>query len=313
MHRVAILAYDQLATFELACAIEIFSLPRPEYQDWYQTDVITFENHALEATGGINILAKKTNDLSAYDTLVVPGWGAENKHVRLDLAEQIVKFAEQGKRIVSFCSGSFLLAQLGLLNGKQATTHWRYGALFEQRFPDVDYVNDVLYTQQQNLFCSAGSASALDLGLEIVRQDYGHQMANQIARRLVISPHRSGGQAQYVETPITKQSGLFAKTLDWAISNINKPLMVEDLAKQANMSRRSFDRHFRHSIGASPKSWLNQQRVLLAKQVLESEKISIEQLAAKVGFDSGITMRFNFNKYVGVAPRQYQIQFSEKQ
>ena len=93
MHRVAILAYDQLATFELACAIEIFSLPRPEYQDWYQTDVITFENHALEATGGINILAKKTNDLSAYDTLVVPGWGAENKHVRLDLAEQIVKFA----------------------------------------------------------------------------------------------------------------------------------------------------------------------------------------------------------------------------
>ena len=313
MQKIAILAYEKLATFEFACAIEIFALPRPEYQDWYQADVVTFENHALEATGGINISAKKIIDLSVYDTLVIPGWGAENKHVRLDFAEQIVKFSEQGKRIVSFCSGAFLLAQLGLLNRKKATTHWRYAALFERRFPLVTFVNDVLYTQSNNIFCSAGSASALDLGLEIIRQDYGHRIANQVARRLVISPHRNGGQAQYIETPVTQQTGLFAKTLDWAISNINKPLMVEDLAKQANMSRRSFDRHFRHAIGVSPKSWLNQQRVFLAKQLLETEQMPLDQLATKVGFDNGITLRFNFNKYVGIAPRQYQIQFSENQ
>jgi AraC family transcriptional activator FtrA len=309
MHRVAILAYEQLATFELACAIEIFSLPRPEYPDWYQSQVVSFDSQQHPATGGIRIMVTQIKDLSPFDTLVVPGWGTSNKHVRLDLTEQLLAFSEQGKRIISFCSGVFLLAQLGLLNGRKATTHWRYSELFSRRFPMVEYANDVLYTHDENIYCSAGSAAALDLGLEIVRQDHGHLIANQVARRLVISPHRSGGQAQYVESPVEKESGIFAQTLDWTLSNIKQALSVDDLARQANMSRRSFDRHFRGAVGTSPKSWLNQQRVVLAKQILESQKITIEQLAAQVGFENSITMRFNFNKYVGVAPSQYQAQF----
>jgi len=309
MHRIAILAYDQLATFELACAIEIFALPRPEYSDWYQTQVLSFESKPLEASGGIRISTIKVTDLSPFDTLIVPGWGTTNKHVRLDMAQQVVAFAAQGKRIVSFCSGAFLLAQLGLLDGKQGTTHWRYSELFSQRFPKVNYANDVLYTHDANIYCSAGSAAALDLGLEIIRQDHGHLIANQVARRLVISPHRSGGQAQYVETPMEKASGAFAQTLDWALENIKQSLCVDDLAKQANMSRRSFDRHFRGALGCSAKSWLNQQRVVLAKHILESQKVSIDQLAEQVGFENSITLRFNFNKYVGVAPSRYQAQF----
>jgi AraC family transcriptional activator FtrA len=311
MHRVAILAHDKQAIFELACAIEIFSLSRPEYDNWYHSDVVTFDNESLEATGNILLNVKQIKDLADYQTLVIPSWSTTNNHVRLEMAEQIVQFSQQGKRVISFCSGAFLLAQLGLLDDKQATTHWRYAELFVQRFPQVKFVNDVLYTHDGNTHCSAGSAAALDLGLEIVRQDHGHVIANQVARRLVVSPHRSGGQAQYVETPMKKGEGAFSQTLDWAISNIDKILKVEDMATQANMSRRSFDRHFRHALGTSPKSWLNEQRIELAKQILESERISIEQLATRVGFDNSITLRFNFNKHVGIAPSQYQSQFAD--
>lgn len=173
----------------------------------------------------------------------------------------------------------------------------------------VNFVNDVLYTHDQNISCSAGSAAALDLGIDIIRKDFGHSIANQVARRLVISPHRSGGQTQYVETPIVKNAGSFSATLDWAIENISQAISVAEMAEQACMSRRSFDRHFKKALGTSPKAWLNQQRINLAKQILEVETLSIEQLANRVGYDNGITLRFNFNKYVGVAPSQYQAQF----
>lgn len=309
MHKVAILAYNKLATFELACAIEVFALPRPEYSDWYQTDVISFESGSLSATGNITINATVVADLTDYDTLVIPGWDIHSKQVKLNLAEQVVHFAEQGKRIVCLCSGAFLPARLGLLAGKKATTHWRYADLFKQRFIDTEYVNNVLFTVDGNIACSAGSAAALDLGLEIVRQDFGAKVANQVARRLVISPHRSGGQAQFVETIVSENKSSFSDTLDWAVTKLNQPLDVNDLAKRASMSRRSFDRHFRASLGVSPKAWLNQQRINLAREVLESEKISMEQLAAKVGFENAITLRFNFNKFLGISPSQYQAQF----
>jgi AraC family transcriptional activator FtrA len=311
--KVAILAFDQIAMFELACAIEIFALPRPEYNNWYETDVVCFEKSDIRATGGIKLSAKNVEDLSDYQTLVVPSWSTLSNHLRLDMAEKISAFAEQGKRIVSFCSGAFLLAQLGLLQSKRATTHWRYSDVFKQRFPLVNFVDDVLYTHDNNISCSAGSAAALDLGIDIVRQDFGHEIANQVARRLVISPHRQGGQAQYIETPVAKNTGAFSRTIDWAIKHLNQPISVDDLAKQASMSRRSFDRHFKSTLGVSPKAWINQQRVNLAKQLLEIESLSIEQLANKVGYDSGITLRFNFNKYVGVAPSQYQSQFRMNQ
>lgn len=309
MLKVAILAFDQIATFELACAIEIFALPRPEYGNWYQTEVVCVEKGLLQATGGIAISAKSIQTLDDYHTLVIPSWNTTNNHVRLDLAEEIIKFSKRGGRIISFCSGAFLLAQLGLLQDKRATTHWRYCGIFKQRFPLVNFVDDVLYTHHQNISCSAGSAAALDLGIDIVRKDFGHEIANQVARRLVISPHRLGGQAQYIETPVAKNSGAFSHTIDWAIKHLHEPISVDDLAKQATMSRRTFDRHFKSALGTSPKVWINHQKINLAKQLLETEDFSIEQLASKVGYDSGITLRFNFNKYVGVAPSQYQLQF----
>lgn len=310
MHRVAILAYDGMSLFELGCATEIFALHRPEFRHWYDTDVVTFEQGTLSTTGNIGLSVKSVTSLNEYDTLVIPSWHAQSNKVRLDLATAVVDFAQRGKRLITFCSGTFLLAQLGLLKGKKVTTHWRYAQQLTQQFPDVTYVDNVLYTQEDNIACSAGSAAALDLALEIVRQDFGHDTANQIARRLVMSPHRSGGQAQYVETPVVEHHQNFARTLDWAIRNLDKDLVVDDMADHAAMSRRSFDRHFRASMGMSPKAWLNQQRVLLAKQTLEKQKMNLDQLARQVGFDNAITLRFNFNKYVGISPSQYQNQFS---
>ena len=310
MKKVAILVYEGVPAFELGCATEIFALPRPEFANWYQTQIVSYENHLVGSVANLKIAAACITNLDDFDVLVIPGWNTDSRKIRLSMAEQLVAFYEQGKTIVSFCSGAFLLAQLGILNGKQATTHWRYADKFRARFADVEYVDNVLYTQHNNVYCSAGSAAGLDLGLEIIRQDFGHDIANQVARRLVISPHRQGGQAQYVETPLPENHSAFSSTLDWAIENLNRPLVVDDLAKQANMSRRSFDRHFRASLGMSPKAWLNQQRIVLAKKILERESVTMEQLAAKVGFDNAITLRFNFNKYVGVSPSQYQHQFS---
>lgn len=312
MFKVAILIYDGVPAFELGCATEIFALPRPELESWYQTQVISFDAQALSSTANLFLKGKVVQNIDQFDVLVVPGWNTDSRRIKLSIAEQIVDFHEKNKRIVSFCSGAFLLAQLGLLNGKKATTHWRYADKFKQRFPEVEYVDNVLYTQHDNLFCSAGSAAGLDLGIEIVRQDFGHGIANQVARRLVISPHRQGGQAQYVETPVVSANTAFSSTLDWALKNLDKQLIVDDLAHQANMSRRSFDRHFRASLGMSPKAWLNQQRIEQAKKVLEEDNVNMDQLAQKVGFDNAITLRFNFNKYVGVSPSQYQNQFSAR-
>lgn len=312
MHKLAILAYDGLPLFEFGCALEVFALPRPEHTDWYKTEVVSFHTGELGTSAGMTLKTKQVDSLREFDTLIIPGWNTESNKVKLALAEQMVTFAERGKRLVSFCSGAFLLAQLGLLDGKKATTHWRYAKRFQQRFPKVEYVDNVLYTEQGQILCSAGSAAALDLSLAIVRQDFGHNVANSVARRLVISPHRSGGQAQYVETPVPEVHSRFSETLDWALTRLDKAILVDDLASQANMSRRSFDRHFRASLGLSPKAWLNQQRVNRAKSILEKDKLNIEQLAQKVGFDNAITLRFNFNKYVGISPSQYQAQFSQR-
>jgi AraC family transcriptional activator FtrA len=310
MPKVAILVFEQVAMFELACATELFSLPRPEFENWYQTKFVSFERAPFATVGGLQLFIGADDSLAEFDTLIIPSWSTQEKRVKLNMAQSIADFSERGGRVISFCSGAFLLAQLGLLQGQSATTHWRYAEVFKRRFPNVDYLEDVLYTQSNNIFCSAGSASALDLGLEIIRQDFGYQVANQVARRLVISPQRQGGQAQYVDTPVQKHVGALSKTLDWAILNLDRTLNVDDLANQANMSRRTFDRHFKKSLATSPKAWLNQQRINLAKRLLETENLSIDQLAAKVGYDNGITLRFNFNKHVGISPSQYREQFT---
>lgn len=308
--RVAILSFPHVAMFEMACAVELFGLPRPEFESWYQCEVVSFEDTPLETTAGLMLQAKAVKQLDSYDMLIVPSWPADQSNLPPLLAEQVLQCYQQGKRIVSFCSGSFLLAALGILEGRNATTHWRYAQTFQQRFPNLNYLDDVLYVYDGQIGCSAGSASAIDLGLEIIRQDFGYTIANQVARRLVISAHRHGGQSQFVETPVLVVPNQFAQSIDWALSHLNEEIDINSLAARANMSRRTFDRKFRSSFNLSPKAWLTHQRLEKAKVLLENEGYSIEKVAELSGFENSTTMRHHFRKLLTISPNQYRQQFA---
>lgn len=307
--RVAILIDEGVALFELGCATELFALPRPEIANWYQAEVVSLASKPLKATGGLLVQPKLVSDFAAYDMVVVPSWQV-HRPVSQAMASALKSFYKAGGQLIAFCSGAFLLGSVGLLNGRRATTHWRYAAEFKSSFPATEYVDDVLYLYDGRIGCSAGSSAAIDLGIEVIRHEFGYQVANQVARRLVLAAHRSGGQSQFVETPIPKNQNNFSGTLDWAIENINSPLDVNRLADKANMTRRTFDRHFRKTLNLSPKVWLIQQRLARAKSLLESSEQNIDSVAYSSGFETPIAMRHNFRKYLKISPGHYRKQFS---
>jgi AraC family transcriptional activator FtrA len=202
-----------------------------------------------------------------------------------------------------------LLAELGLLNGKKATTHWRYAGLFRARYPQVGYCEDVLYVYDGRIGCSAGSSAAIDLGLEVIRQDFGYRIANKVARRLVLSAHRKGGQTQYAETPVPQKVSPLTRALDWAARHIGDPIDIFTFARKANMSRRTFDRKFRANLGLSPKEWLTHQRLNLARELLEDHDHSVEKVAELAGFVTAATLRHYFRKEFGIPPSRHRERF----
>ncbi|MGD9010486.1 MAG: helix-turn-helix domain-containing protein [Desulfobacteraceae bacterium] len=310
MHRVAILAYDKVALFELGCAVELFGLPRPEFENWYECEVVSFSRGPLSSTAGIELNVNVVKDLNNFNLLVIPSWPTDMIVIPERTAKAIRTFYSDNKRIISFCSGAFLLAKLGFLNGKKATTHWRYAQLFKATFPEIEYVDDVLYLYDGRIGCSAGSSAAIDLGLEVIRSDYGFQIANKVARRLVLSAHRKGGQTQFAETPVQEKPNPFVKALDWAMQNLNKPIDICSFAEKANMSRRTFDRKFRANLNLTPKAWLTHQRLNLSKELLENYEYSIEKVAELSGFENATTMRHHFRKELGVSPSFHREQFN---
>lgn len=313
MLKVAILACSNGALFELGCAVELFGLKRPEFDNWYRAEVITFEQEELTYTAGVTLAAQAVRSLKPYDMLVIPSWKPDLAPSQKNLIKQITTFYSEGKRILSFCSGAFLLGYLGILNHRDATTHWRYADSFQKLFPESTYVEDVLYVYDGQIGCSAGSAAGLDLGIEVIREDYGHKIANQVARRLVLSAHRSGGQSQFVETAVLQAPAKFSEALDWCIGNLASIENVSTVADRAHMSRRSFDRKFRSSFGISPNEWLIDQRLLVAKSLLEESEETIEEVSDAAGFGSAITMRYHFNRKYGITPSRHRQQFGRTQ
>jgi AraC family transcriptional activator FtrA len=312
MYKVAILIYDKVSLFELGCAVELFGLPRPEFQDWYECEVVSFSHGPFNSTAGIELIGKCIKDLDEFDVLVIPSWPTDAGKISALTAEEIKKFYCAEKRIISFCSGAFLLAELGILNGKKATTHWRYAEKFKIRFPKVRYAKDVLYIYDGQIGCSAGSSAAIDLGLEVIRRDFGYRIANKVARRLVLSAHRRGGQTQYAETPVQKKESPFTKALDWAQRNISNPIDIFTFAQKANMTRRTFDRKFRAILSVSPKEWLTHQRLNFAMELLENFEYSVEQVAELSGFATAASMRHHFRKEFSISPSSYRERFNPK-
>jgi AraC family transcriptional activator FtrA len=220
------------------------------------------------------------------------------------------KAHRRGARVVSICSGAFALAAAGLLDGRRAATHWRYADLLAERYPQVLVDPDVLYVDDGDVLTSAGSAAGLDLCVHIVRTDFGPSIANAVARRLVIPPHRSGGQAQFIEAPVADvDDDRIARSMEWAMANLAQPLTVERLAARAHMSTRTYLRQFKRSSGTSPIRWLITQRVQASLPLLETTSASIDEIAAATGFETATTFRHHFARAMRTSPSAYRRAF----
>ena len=311
---VVALAYDGLCTFEFGCTYEVFGLPRPELdRPWYRFEACAAEPGPLRAAGGLAVEAPFDLDLiERADTVIVPGWSSPDHQPSRPLLDALARVPERGGRLVSICSGVFVLAATGVLDGRRATTHWRYTDALARRYPRIRVDPDVLYVDEGPVLTSAGSAAGLDLSLHIVRRDHGAAVANSVARRLVLAPHRDGGQQQFVEAPVAAkaQTGRLAALLDWLSAHIHEELSVGDIARQSGMSLRTFQRRFREATGTAPGDWLIRRRVACARHLAETTDLTIEQIATRSGFGAAETLRHHFRRLVGISPATYRRTFT---
>lgn len=313
--RVVALAYEGLCTFEFGIVVEVFGLPRPELTiPWYRFQACSLDRGPLRATGGVRVhVAAGLPALRRAGTIVIPGWRDAAEQPPEALLKALRKAYARGARLVSICSGVFVLAAAGLLDGKRATTHWRYVERLRTQYPKVRVEPDVLYVDAGRILTSAGSAAGIDLCLHIVRRDHGAAVANQVARRLVVAPQREGGQAQYIPAPVRADTrGGLSAVLDWAQKRLAEDLSVDRLARHASMSPRTFARRFLEETGTTPHRWVTHQRVLAAQQRLEIGADSMDDLAEAVGFRTPEALRFHFRRSLRTTPTAYRRRFSRR-
>ncbi|MBM0259027.1 transcriptional regulator FtrA [Micromonospora sp. 4G55] len=310
---VAVLAYPGMSVFETGIVTEVFGLPRPEFDvDWYALTVCAERPGPVPVVGGAALHTPYgLGVLARAGTVIVPGVPDVTAEPSPELVTALRRAHRAGARIMSICSGAFALAGAGLLDGRRATTHWRYADLLARRYPRVEVDPDVLYLDDGDVLTSAGSAAGLDLCVHVVRRDFGAAIANAVARRLVIPPHRDGGQAQFIEAPVPADPGddRIARSMDWALAHLAEPLTVQRLARQAHMSSRTYLRQFARAAGTSPIRWLIDQRVRASLVLLESTGLSVAEVARSVGFDSAVTYRHHFGRAMRTSPSAYRRAF----
>ena len=310
---VAALLYDGLGTFEFAIAAEVFGLNRPEFgDDWYRFVSCSDGRRPVRANGHISITPEADLDaLEKAGTIIIPGWKTTGEQPSPAVAEAIRGAHARGARLVTICSGVFLLASLGLADGRRVTTHWKYAERLRTLYPTLSVDPDVLYIDDGNILTSAGSAAGIDLLLHVVRMDFGPDRANQVARRLVMPPHRDGGQVQFIERPVPRQANSrLAALLDAVRARPGEGWTIARMAHEAAMSERTMIRRFKESVGSSPGDWLTDTRVDAARQHLEAGAASIEEVAELAGFGSVATLRHHFRNRVGVSPARYRARFA---
>ena len=269
---VAVLAYDGLCLFEFGIAVEIFGLPRPEFEfSWYRHTVVAVDQGPMRAFEGFEVKADADlRTLLSAGTIIIPGWRNRDEPPPEALLDALRGAHERGARLLSICSGAFVLAAAGLLDGKRATTHWRYTDELATRYPAIEVDAGVLYVDSGQVITSAGSAAGIDACLHLVERDFGANIANSVARRLVMTPQRSGGQAQFIPAPVAQAPRHdLSGVLEWARHHLNKPLTVSQLAGKALMSERTFLRRFSEATGITPKRWL--QHDCFSKELLMFE------------------------------------------
>jgi transcriptional regulator GlxA family with amidase domain len=314
-HRVVIPLSDNIPIFEAAVACEVFGRTRQDFPvPWWYDVVLVAANGAGVRTAEGLVLAqgRGLEELETADTVIVPACADLQGDPPAELLEALRAAHARGARIASICTGAFTLAAAGLLEGRRATTHWMHGDELTRRWPTVEVNPNVLYTQDGQIFTSAGECAGLDLCLHLVRLDHGSKVANALARRMVISPYRDGGQAQYIDSPVRGVgfgAGGLGPVLEWARLHLHQPLTLDDLAARAAMSQRTFLRHFRALTATTPLQWLVHERVARARELLETTDDTIDRIAELCGFGTAQSLRSHFTRINQVGPHRYRQTF----
>jgi AraC family transcriptional regulator, transcriptional activator FtrA len=312
LRMVAVLVLPDVVAFDTFIATHVFGDTRPHGGvAKYRMVICTSTPGLVPMAVGVPIVIERGLEvLAEADTIVVPGRSNADAPVEPAVVDALRAAAARGARVVSICTGAFVLAQAGLLEGRRATTHWGWCDLMTKHYPDVAVDPRVLYIDDGAILTSAGMAAGLDLCLHIVRADHGAEVANAIARRMVVAPHRTGGQAQFIDQPMpVTRDTVLQSTQQWALDRLAEPLTVDALARQANTSARHFTRRFHAEFGITPLRWLLQERVRLVQRLLEQTDLSIQRIAERTGFGSAVSLRRNFAEVVGTTPLGYRQTF----
>ncbi|NEB04145.1 helix-turn-helix domain-containing protein [Streptomyces sp. SID13726] len=308
VHRVVVLAVDGVYPFELGIPSRVFGAADGRYE----VRTCTVDGRPVRTNSDFSITVEHGPEaLRTADTVVIPPFvtTAVTREVPQAVVEALAATAP-GTRLVSICTGAFVLAAAGLLDGRPATTHWVVTDLFREWFPKVALDPDVLFIDDGDVLTSAGAASGLDVCLHIIRKDHGSEVANQVARMCIVPPWRDGGQAQFIQHPVpeTTASGT-ATARQWALENLYEPMTLTDLAERSHMSLRTFARRFTEEVGMSPGRWLIQQRVDRARHLLETTDLPVDEIAGQVGFAGGTSLREHLHAAIGVSPLAYRRTF----
>ncbi|MFF7445456.1 MULTISPECIES: helix-turn-helix domain-containing protein [unclassified Streptomyces] len=309
MPTVALALTDGMLHFELSMAYEVFeAAPVGVTVPWYD---VTLCGSGAVRVGRFRLEPDEELDaLRRADTVIVPGWADVDVEPPAALVEAVRAAHQAGARVASLCTGAFVLAAAGLLDGRRATTHWAHTEVLAARHPRVEVDPDVLYVDNGTVLTSAGKAAAMDLCLHLVRLDHGSAVANAVARRLVVPPHRAGGQAQFVAAPVPdRDDHPLGALLPWALDRLDQPLTVEDLARRAGISSRHLARHFKAATGTTPLRWLLTQRIRRAQELLETTDAGVDAVATATGMGTATTLRRHFHRTVGVPPDTYRRTF----
>ena len=309
---VAALAFDGVTPFELGLLCESFGMDRSD-------DGVPLLDFAVcgprvgtfRTTCGFGVAVE--HDLARVaeaDLVAVPAGNPAPEHLG-PVVEAVRAAYERGARILSVCSGAFILGEAGLLDGRECTTHWRHTDELAERFPAARVVPEVLYVDADPVITSAGTAAGLDAALHLWRKEYGAAVAAKVARRMVVPPQREGGQAQYIAAPVVDcEAETLGPLLTWIAAHLDEEHTVESLARRAHMSARTFARRFRAETGTTPHAWVTAQRLLRAEELLETTDHPVDRIAGQVGFGNAATLRHHFTRSRSVSPQQYRRTFS---
>ncbi len=311
-HRVVVIVDEGSNPFEMSVATELFGLRRPELgRPWYDFTVCAAHPAVRMHLGMFTMTGiAGLGAADAADTVIVPNRPDPDRPADPAVLAAVARAAERGARLLSFCTGAFTLAQAGVLDGRRATTHWRWAGEFARRFPAVHLEPDVLFVDDGDVLTAAGSAAALDLGLHVVHRDHGAEVANAVSRRLVFTGHRDGGQRQFVERPVPDVPDTsLAPVLAWARERLDRPLTVAELAARAATSPATLHRRFRAELGTTPLAWLTGERVTLACRLIERGELRLDHVAAASGLGTAANLRAQLRRHTGLSPSAYRRRF----